>query len=206
MAIVATGPSAYGVDFRKLSPDVHVIAVKGAIHSLQTVDSWITVDANERTREHMMRQRRFGVDYYAAVPADYGQPNARLLWHRNEPEKDIHYLHRIGVDRRGTPGLSEDRTAISTGNSAYGALGLAYHMRPRRIGLFGVDCTQAQYGIGGPGHPRGRLDHVPSLFLSAMPQLLSRGIEVILGSPNSKVLCFTRMNPRDVITWLNSGD
>lgn len=206
IAIIASGPSSYGVNFGHLAPDVHIIAIKGAIDGLLRVDKWVTVDANNRVRERWMKTPRFGVDYIAAVPEDYGHPQARVLWHRDPPERHFRFLHRIsGEGRYGFPGLSEDASAVHSGNSAYGGLGIAYHMRPRKIAIFGLDATQDQYGIGGAGRPRGLLTHLPQLFASAVPQLLSRGISVVLGSPDSRVRSFERMNPNVAIRWLNGG-
>lgn len=198
VAIVAPGPSFGGVDFSKLSRDVHIIAVKGAIWGLKRADSWITVDANRRTRQQMMapNQRHSGTRYYAAVPEDFGQPEARLLWHRNPPEPDVHWLRRIsGI------GLSIDPTTLHTGNSSYAALGLAWHMRASRIALFGVDGTRESYGIG-RGRPRGSLEHLPALFSSANVQLAQAGV---LARNAGRLPVFDRCSPREAIAWLNDA-
>lgn len=207
VAIVATGPSARGVGYHLFAPHVHVIAVKGSIHDLPRADSWFTVDANDRTRKHHMQKRREGTHYYAAVPPDYGSPNALVPWHRRPAEPDVHFLRRIQGETRkcNVFGLSEDPTSIHTGNSAWGALGLAYHMRPRRIALFGVDGSQSVYGLGGAGRPRGWLGHLPDLFASAMPQLGMRRMEVRNGSLRSNVTCFPRLHWGETIKWLNDA-
>ena len=198
IAIIASGPSFRDADYSLLSEDVHIIAVKGAIHGLRRADSWITVDANRRTRQTMMavNHRKAETQYYAAVPEDFGRPDARLLWHRAPPESDIHWLHRVpGI------GLSEDKQTIHTGNSAYAALGLAYHMGASRVVLFGVDGTQAPYGIG-PGRPRGSLVHLPALFSSATTQLGQAGILV---KNAGRIPVFDRVKPQSAIAWLNDA-
>lgn len=203
VAIIATGPSAYGVDFRKLSDDVYIIAVKAAVNALPRADAWITVDANDKVRRQQMTRLRAGTHYYAAVPEDYGQRNARLVWHRKTPEHGIHWLRRISGGKEGVYGLTTDRSSIHSGNSAYGALGLAFHMGAKRIAVFGVDATREPYGLGGYGRPRGELDHLPELFASSLSQLSANGIEVVFGSLHSRVLCFPRMRAADATTWIN---
>lgn len=199
VAIVATGPSFSGVRFEDLGPNVHIIAVKGAIHALKIAHSWITVDANRRCRVRQMAQpvRRHGVKYYAAVPQDYGLPGAARVSHQRPAEPGIHYLERIPGH-----GLAEDNTQIITGNSAFAALGLAYHMGFRRMGLFGVDGTQDLYGTGVGNRPRGDLSGLASLFQSALPQLENRGIEV----RNAGLLkTWPSERPSEVIRWLNDA-
>lgn len=102
---------------------------------------------------------------------------------------------------RAPGGLSEDPGTINTGNSGFGGLGLAYHMRPHKVALLGVDGRKERRVDG--GMPRS-LDHLPALFESAVPQLRSAGIEVANGSPDSEVDCFPRMTPREAVQWLKS--
>lgn len=199
VAIIATGPSFADIPFQLFGPNVHIIAVKGAIFFTPRAHSWITVDANNRCRRDQMapNKRKPTTQYFAAVPADYGTPSAYRLWHRPEPEPGIHYLERIeGV------GLAEDPKQIITGNSAYAALGLAYHMGFRRIGLLGVDATQDRYGTGWGGRPRGDLGKLHRLFADAIPQLDSRGI-VVRNTGSLKT--WPTEKPAEVIRWLNGA-
>ena len=138
--IVASGPSAAG--FR---PPVgaFVIAVNGAIDWLDRADAWFTLDPSTLNMRRMRYQRR-GVSYYAAVPA----------WKRL-PDR-VHRFARISA-----PGLSDDPTVIHSGNSAFGAVGLAYHMGARKVMLVGVDGTQDRRLEGGRPF---RLDHLHALF------------------------------------------
>lgn len=199
VAIIATGPSFGDINFREFGPNVHIMAVKGAIFFTPRPHSWITVDANNRCRRDQMAQkkRKPGVQYYAAVPADYGTPTAYRRWHRPEAEPGIHYLERIeGV------GLAEDPRQIITGNSAYAALGLAYHMGFTRVGLFGVDATQDLYGTGWGGRPRGDLGKLHRLFADAIPQLQARSIRV---KNAGGLRTWKSERPGEVISWLNGA-
>lgn len=198
VAIIASGPSYRWADFKDLAKYVHVIAVKGAIEGVSWANSWITVDANRQVRFRWMspRRRKAGCQYYAAVPPDFGLPTARLLWHRNPPEPNIHWL-----ERRPGIGLSEDPKVIHTGNSAFAALGLAYHMGAKKIGLFGIDGTQERYGIGA-GRPKGSLIHLAGLMMSAEHQLRQAGVEVRNGG---SLDAFDKHEAPEVIRWLNDA-
>lgn len=199
VAIIASGPSYRDFNFRLLDKHVHIIAVKGAIEGLgRRAHSWITVDANRKVRSlwmgHMTRVQ--GVHYYAAVPEDYGTAEARMKWHRPPAETDIHFLKRIsGL------GLSEDPSIIHTGNSAWAALGLAYHMQASKIALIGVDGTQEAYGVG-QGAPRGDLSHLSALFTTAQTQIARRGASI---RSTGKLACFEQERAGDVIKWLNGA-
>lgn len=202
--IVATGPSIAGLVLNRQDfPGVHIIAVKQAIHCVNA-HSWITVDPNIRARA-MMKNQREGTKYYAAVPDDYGMPNARLLHHRVTVDPNVIYLHRtVGTGPlKAKYGLSEDRGALHTGNSAWGALGIAYLMGAQKIGFLGLDGSQLPHGVG-EGAPRGSLAHLPQLFASALPQLSARGVEVLNGSPQSTIKCFYRVSPQAVLNWIRT--
>ena len=204
--IVCTGPS--------MTPDllpavraaqaagVYVIAVNAGIVALPSPTAWFTLDPNLRCQAFMHAPRR-GVRFYAAVPADFGTPAAALPQHRTPPRAHMIYLERCtGAGPFGArAGLAEDVGAIHTGNSGYGALGLAYHLRPARVGILGLDATDRPYAIA-PGRPAKSLEHLPWLFGTAAPQLRAAGIEVLLGSPSSRVRCFERTAPEIVLDWL----
>lgn len=198
-AIIATGPSFRGVRYALIQDHVHIIAVKGAIQGLNRVDSWITVDANSRCRREQMAEhrRKRGTQYFAAVPKDFGRSDALKHAHRVKPEADIWWLERM----QDIKGLAEDPAQLQTGNSAFAALGLAYHMGFTKIGLFGVDGNNAQYGYG-MGAPRGDLSHLGALFQTAIPQLEARGIKVMNAG---RLSTWPQTRYMDVITWLNAA-
>lgn len=204
VVIVASGPSLRGFNLavlRDLQQDagVYVIAVNGASTAVPFADAWFTLDP------HHLKDRLTPIAgglWYAAIPDDFGTVYARIADHRAPPPKQVTYLHRLvgNGPLLSKMGLSEDPACIYTGNSAYGALGVAYHMRPKRVLMLGVDGTRGYFyntnGISGD------LAHLPPLFESATWQLQDRGITVINGSPNSIVTCFPRMTPDEGIREL----
>ncbi len=131
---------------------------------------------------------------WMATPDDFGQLDARALCDRIVAPKNVNYLHRTDGPR-----LSEDRSSIIGINSGLGAFNFAYHLNPKRIFLFGIDCNNlGRYAWGrrrGTASQDSLFERVPSYFEGAIPQLQAKGIEVINGSPDSAVTCFQRMKP-----------
>lgn len=200
--IVATGTSLWGFDLSqitRLKGLVYSIAVNGALKAF-TPDAWFTLDPSPVNRALLAETRPSGVSYYMAVPGDYGMERARVAAHVPAPEEGVHYLRRRAAGRGAIRGLSRDPHDINTGNSAYGALGLAFHMWPKKVGLLGVDGTTSGYAFG-PGRP-GDLSHLPELFASAVPDLTWRNIDVANGSRLSTVDCFPRMGADNLLRWL----
>lgn len=150
--IVASGPSARGF---VPPPHLTVIAVNGAIEWLSRADFFFTLDWSAEN-QHRLRHQRPGVRYVAAYPPEHQWADAGIQW-----------LNRIGP-LRGKPGLSEALVSVHVGNSAYGALGLAYHLGHRDVALVGVDANSHPRVEG--GHSR-NLAHLPALFASAQKQL-----------------------------------
>lgn len=201
--IVAGGPSARPlIDYRP-PPSVHVIAVNGAADWLPRFDTWVTVDPSAANRLRMRNPRPAPVRYFACVPDDYGQPNARCLDHRAPPEPGITWLRRLtGFGPWGArAGLSADPTGLHTGNSAYAALGVAYLLRASRIVLAGVDGSAAARVDG--GHP-GDLSHLPALFASAVGELARAGCKVVNACPASTACGFPRWALNRALDWLTT--
>lgn len=191
IAIVGTGNSLKGVNLA-FSEDVAVLAVNSAINHLTRTDIWFTLDPSPSNVTIMRRPIR-GVTYYAAVPENFsGAPRHVNLLRRVVGTGHGHYQTKAG--------LSNDRGAIHTGNSAWGALQLAAHLGAEKVALFGID-GQGGYHYGGA--PR-ELSMLPALFASAVGDLAARGIDVINGSPDSTVDCFRRYAPEDAMRWINS--
>jgi hypothetical protein len=167
--IVADGPSANGF----MPPDgVPVIAVKRAIRWLPRADYWFSLDPNAASLE-LMRDRRPGVAYYCACNDDTKLPEGvtrmrRIVGHGTEPmprNSPAWWFWRWAC----VPGLCEEPGAIHTGNSAWGALGLAYHLGFRYVLLVGVDGTQdRRLSDGKAPH---NLSHLPMLFETARRQV-----------------------------------
>ncbi|NNU62435.1 hypothetical protein [Ochrobactrum soli] len=167
--IVASGPSARGF----VPPDdIPVIAVNGAIEWLPRADHFFTLDWSS-VNLRRLRERRISVQYHAAFPQDQWTRDRDIrFYHRGEasgpmptPERSPQWwLWRLSAKL----GLSEDPDIINTGNSAYGALGLAYHLGARDVALVGVDASSAPRVEGGCSR---YLGHLPMLFASALSQM-----------------------------------
>lgn len=191
--VAASGPSIAAVTPEQvLSDGAVVIAVNGAIDWLGRADYWFTLDPSQINTVRA-RHRVEGCRYVMALPRIARCPDGVTRLLRLEG--------KLFGKARAPGGLSRDHGAINTGNSGFGALNLAYHMRPKKILLLGVDARQERRVDG--GMPRS-LEHLPALFASAVPQLKSAGIEVVNGSPDSEVTCFPRMTPREAMQWLRS--
>lgn len=204
--IVGSGPSAKDIVplFPKLDPSVAVIAVNQAVSYVPRCNYFFTLDPSPKNRD-LMRHPRRGVTYYVAVPPDYGETTARIKDHRDPPEPGIRYLRRVtgSGPYSAAYGLSDDPASINTGNSMWGALQLAVHMKATRIGLIGLD------GKGGYAWESGKpnsLEHLPGLFNSAVPALKRRGIKVRNGNVSSMVNCFTMCGTGELVRWLMLKD
>lgn len=187
--IVGSGPSARGFE----PPDgVTIIAVNGAIEWLSRADYFFTLDPSAANLCRL-RNPVPGVHYCAAIPKNIPLP--------------AHIERLVRVSERGRePGcrgspqwwlwrwsammtLSELSGHIHSGNSAWGALGLAYHFGFTDVALVGVDGTDDPRIEG--GHPR-NLSHLPLLFASALHQ-----INVVSCG------CLTGVPQRTLEDWLN---
>lgn len=200
IVIVASGPSVKDInlDAVKRMKNRYVIAVNGAGQHVPFANAWFTLDP-WGLHGPQLPSKDFAGRLYAAVPDDYGTPAARSLQHRVVPTAKITYLHRlqahnytnVSSDTAYVLGLSEDQSCISTGNSAYGAMNLAYHMRPKNIYLLGVDGTIGYFYTDKQKNLP--LTYINTLFNSTLPQLKAADIKVFNVSPASKVTCFEKL-------------
>ncbi|HBP8874090.1 TPA: norphogenetic protein [Escherichia coli] len=164
--IVGTGPTALGF---QPPEDLTVIAVNGAVEWLPRADYFFTLDPSPANIERMQNRRK-GVKYCVAGldEAIRGVKRYERIARRGDEPTETGspewWLWRWSA----VLGLSEKKTQIHTGNSAYGALGLAYHLGFNDVALVGIDATD-QERIGG-GQPN-NLSHLPLLFASALPQI-----------------------------------
>ncbi len=202
--IVGAGPSLgqveQGAVLQAFERGVRVITVNAAALAVRGAHDWFTLDFDERNRK-IAAQRWWKTRAIAAVPISFG-PEASLSIHRCHPPTDVTYLHRLTGEGplQAKYGLCNDPTAIHTGNSVWGALGLAWHMKPRRIGFLGLDAT-TEPGFPSSHSPRS-LEHLPKLFDSAIPQLMAAAVDVRNGNRASRVTCFPRVEPAELLTWL----
>lgn len=209
--VCGQGPSWMGADLGKIrdlkEDGVAVIAVNGAIESLGSLAThWFTLDFSSENRRRM-RHPIPGVRYYAAVPPDYAD---RYVVHDH-----ITYLKRIVKEepRDGRPfherviyqivgGLSHNPGKIHTGNSGFGAMGLAFLFGAKDILLLGIDGHGRERW---DGSHNGDLRHLPRLFRSALDDLNYAGVQVVNGSPDSAVECFPRVTQDEGLDWLLEG-
>lgn len=204
VAIVASGPSLK--HYNLMIPDgIDVISVNGSIWPLAKAPRfWFTLDPSPANRAIMATAiARRCTTMYAAVQPNYGQPDARPRHLAMPPEPGVLYLKRdVGTGPRGSKnGLSTHPDRIHCGNSAYGALGLAFLMGAKRIALLGVDGDSAAGYAWGDGQPK-NLNHLGRLFASAADQMHTNGVVVINGSPKSRVTCWPRTTPAAALEWL----
>lgn len=205
VVIVGGGDSLRGFDFSSLIGRAFIISVNDSWKHVPFADAWFTLDPWGFHGPQL--PQNFTGKMYAAVPEDFGKDYARAKNHRLIPPTNVTYLHRlIGNNIHKSSihwyklGLSEDRSCINTGNSGYGAMNVAYHLRPKRIVLLGIDGGSS-YFYTRESKP-GDLSNLPILFESAKRQLDNAGIEVINGSLNSTVTSFVRMSPLDAVREL----
>lgn len=162
--IVASGPSAAGF----APPDgVTVIAVNGAVNWLSRADYFFTLDPSKENLFRLIHRRQGALYCTAGIEMDGVRSFRRVA--RRGPEPAYRGSPEWWLWRwSAVPGLSDDQDAIHTGNSAYGALGLAYHLGFRDVALVGVDATDEPRIEGGKPN---NLSHLPLLFASALPQI-----------------------------------
>lgn len=204
VVIIGGGGSLRGFDFNLIPEDAHIIAINKTAAHIPRYDTWFTLDPWGLHGPQLPSNRK-KVSLYAAVSDDYGTMGAKNPSHRVRPAPGIVFLHRLISHNRSDVSsktaysltLSEDPRCISTGNSGYGALNLAYHMRPKNIILLGID-GDVGYFFDGNG-VNGSLGNLRDMFRSAKPQLDAAGIRVINGSPNSTVDCWERTTPTEAI-------
>ena len=172
--IVASGPSARGF----IPPhDVDVISVNGSIRWLQRADYWFSLDASPANRANLRIAAGAGVECHVAGHAWLAHASCMRFaryWQRidslgtyAEPEPEGSpewWAWRLGA----VLGICKEPGGIHTGNSAWGALGLAWHLGYRNVALLGVDASTDERVEGGRS---GNLSHLPLLFASALPDM-----------------------------------
>ena len=194
-----------------------IITVNNVVYHIPRADYWITVDPMSHGKpQRAMVDRVDGVYYFCAYPDIKKFPFDAKFY---KTVNGIHYLERIfpedysgklNIPKVGDYSLQEDKDKITTGNSCYGALGLAYHFEAKKIAMIGVDG----YGYG---HWYNKLDpyssgwkdkegdylaRIPPIYASSVKQFKKRKTEVVLGSPDSPIDCFDKMSPEEAIKWL----
>lgn len=201
--IVASGKSLQGFDFNRLKGLGYIIAVNGSGDSVPFADAWFTLDPWGLNGPQL--PNNFAGKLFAAVSEDFGTAKASVAEHRITPDPRITFLHRlrqhnytnVSSETAYKLGLSEDTSCINTGNSGYGALNLAYHYRPKKILLLGIDGGMGYHYTNQKSNRP--LTYLPEMFQSAVTQLQESGIQVINGSINSAITAFPRMTVSDAL-------
>lgn len=186
VVICAGGPSLRGFDFRRLS-GLNTVAINRAHEFIPDAKILWWSDARywRRARETLMAH---SAPYKATCHLDYYPQDA-------VPDS-VHVYRMTGVN-----GFDEDPYCLRSGNnSAFAALHLVAHMRPRLIVLLGIDMGHGPHGESHFHDGHGETYHRPDLmrnymlphFGSLAKPLADRSIEVINASPNSAVTCWPR--------------
>jgi len=191
--IVASGPSLRGFDFEQLRGKGFTIAINDAVKFAPFADAWFTVDTFQLSRR---LPQEFEGTRYVAAPPEFGTSTARCACDR-EVLPGCSYLRRVQY-------FSEDPSEICGWNSALGALNFAYHMKAKRIVLFGVDANNLDSYFYGKRRAWAKQDSVmrslPRLFKACADKFAGR--EVINASPASAVMCFPRTAPGEALKRL----
>lgn len=186
--IIIVGSSQEALKFKPID-GYEVIAVNQAIDiTREHTDYWFTLDPSP-SNQKIMREQPYDCYYTAAVPDEFGDPDAIISCMRNKRPDNVHYFERIAGNGflSSHYGLCEDQNQIATGNSAYGALNLAYHLGASEIILLGISGDQSPKFDGTYSKC---LSHLPDLFESAIHQLTERGIRVYTANKITKITCF----------------
>jgi hypothetical protein len=132
VAIVGNGPSLRGFDYLRLR-GFHVLAVKGQMFNIAFADAGFGLDIPRYVEW-------CGMLGTLSMPVYWATPNMRLLG-EGPHAPCVRFLRRIDLTD-----LSDDPAAIfSGGSSGFGALGLAWLKRARRIVLLGFEYN-GDYG------------------------------------------------------------
>lgn len=214
--IVGGGESLIGFDINKIKDfDGVIITVNSVVNHLPRADYWITVDPMSHGKpQKAMRNKKDGTYYFCAYPDVDRNPFDAQFY---QTVGGVHYLERVVPIDYENPQikdsylLQEDKDKITTGDSCYGALGLAYHFEATKIIMIGVDA----YGYG---HWYDKLDpynrafgkdfgkylaRLPLIYKNSVKQFEKRGAKVVLGSPDSPIDCFEKMTPEEAFSYFD---
>lgn len=173
--IVASGPSAlqFKKDFLEneelIKNNCKIIAVNGAIDWIPFCNYFFSLDPSEINLKRVLNKKE-NVEYHLAHFPRYFS-FAKHYLRINNNYKDLinddspeYWFKRWGcIDH-----LQTDKTKISTGNSAYGAINLALHFGAKDVLLYGVDATKDERIEGGFCNS---LKHLPLLIKCASKQI-----------------------------------
>ena len=198
--IVGGGPSLKNFPYNCLNGLGYVLAVKSAIFDIPFADAGFGLD-RPRFREWWARLGNAGFPVYWAI--DDGVPS-RI----NHPiPSNVRLLRR----ERGTFLHKGPDTVCNGGTSGFGALNLAYILKPSAIFLFGFDYTR----VDGEWHANEshyiakrhqnpiRWKQWAKSYDTAAGQLKDAGIPVFNASPDSTVEAFPKVTHDEAIEHLD---
>ena len=178
-----------------------VIAVNQAIHiTKHHTDYWFTLDPSIENQK-IMDEQPYDCIYTAAVPVDFGSKRSKMpCFRRNRPDNVKYFNRMTGPGPLSSHyGLCEKKTEIATGNSAYGALNLALHLKAREIILLGVSAlTRTKFD----GSVTKDLSHLPMLFESATTQLKKHRIKVYNANKETALTCFPHTDIFEEVNYI----
>lgn len=201
--IVCSGSSLSKFNMNLLDGLGHIICVNNSYTGVPHFDSWFTLDPWGLAGDQL--PKKGNAKLYAAVPQDFGTFHAKIPQHRIQAPTKVTYLNRlmshnnpsVSSETAYRLGLSEDSGCINTGNSGFGALNLAYHMKPKKILILGMDGDIGYYYS--QTQKNRALKFLPQMMQSTVKQLQDKNIKVINGSLHSTITCFDRYSPEEAI-------
>lgn len=140
--IVGSGQSAK--DFIA-SDGIDIIAVNNSITRVPTAKYWFTLDPAGYNLK-IINDKNIKAIKYVACPDSFSLPDDVIRCKRVENHTRSRVINQDCYEyflyqSKATLGLSLQYLHISTGNSGYGALNLAYHLGYKDIALIGIDGT-----------------------------------------------------------------
>lgn len=212
--IIGTGPSIKDVKLSKMNiPDnVITISVNTSITFFKSADIWFSLDPSYKNIKCYNIAKHYNIPCVWALKKNISSINNCAYKHKyilnrvenykkskdSVPNTPKEWFNRWSC----VPGLSNNTNCIHTGNSVYGALNLAFHDKPNKISILGLDGIQEK-SVGGNHYPK-NLSHLPLLFNSSVKQLNEANIQVVNGSPHSEIKSFERVTPTEAIKWLEN--
>jgi len=190
--IIITGSGLSINNFFQPDDSWKVISVNNSVnHPNVSADYWFTLDLSLDNQK--IAQKRSDYKKYVAIPGNIKQePRLRTKTIEKFIYRGCNFLERISSKQNcfsQTYGLQTEPNKISTGNSLYGALNLAYHMNPKYILIIGLDGEIYRNKFDGKVC-RGTLRHLDNLFSTALPNLKEKRIKVYNCNSDSEVKCF----------------
>lgn len=195
MIILGSGPSARGFNI----PDgVKVISVNSAL--CKRADFWFSLDWSRKNQEILTYRHQYpDTRFFAAGDGWQGDLRGVTVLERVS-RQGIEPLSKYSPEWwawrwSSVLGIPERSDQIHSGNSAWGAIQLAYHLGARRVVLVGVDATKDAKPDGSAPND---LSHLPMLIRSAQSKLEIRRLAAGVASP----IDVPEIKAAEVVEWI----